>query len=72
MTDKNDILRQIEAGLGSEGSTQLALAMLDELKANGGIQFWADSGYQFTDEDEFTSTENTYFQRALQVVLEDQ
>jgi hypothetical protein len=46
MTDKNDIIRQIEDLLGPEGSRDLAEAMLPILKRRGYVTFDADSGYE--------------------------
>jgi hypothetical protein len=47
MTARRDILRQIEEGLGSEGSPEIAEQMLDALQTAGAIGFDAQDGYSF-------------------------
>lgn len=49
MTTKTDITRQIEELLGSEGSPELAAAMLERLEAADAVTFDAARGYQMAD-----------------------
>lgn len=49
MTDKRDITRQIEELLGSEGSTEMAAAMLERLETMNAVVFDPAAGYTMTD-----------------------
>lgn len=62
MTTKTDITRQIEELLGSEGSPELAAAMLERLEAVEAVTFDAARGYQMTD------TFDAFFDAALTAV----
>ncbi len=46
MTDRDDITRQVEELLGSEGSHELAELMVGRLIEVGGIEFDAQIGYE--------------------------
>ena len=56
MTNRNDITRQIEQLLGSDGSPEMAAALLPRLESTGAITFDASCGYQMADsfDDEFS------------------
>ena len=45
MTDKRNMISEIESLLGTEGTTELAAAMFDGLKAAGLIEFDGQTGY---------------------------
>jgi hypothetical protein len=45
VTDKREMLRQVEEGLGSEGSRELAKHMFDVLEEHGRITFDPVNGY---------------------------
>ena len=45
MTDKRNMISEIERLLGTEGTTELAAAMFDALKAAGLIEFDGQTGY---------------------------
>jgi hypothetical protein len=51
MTDRNEIIRQVEERLGSGGTPRLAEAMFIELKDLGYIVFDPALGYMFEDEE---------------------
>lgn len=55
MTNRNDITRQVEELLGSDGSPEMAAALLPHLEDAGAITFDADRGYEMTEsfDDEF-------------------
>jgi hypothetical protein len=45
MTNRNDMIRQIEEMLGGEGSPEMAEAMFNQLKAAGDVTFDAARGF---------------------------
>lgn len=52
MTDRNDIVRQIEEKLGHAGSREIAIEMLDIMAESGEATFDATNGYQIVPIDE--------------------
>lgn len=69
MTDKNEILRQIEGQLGDQGSRELAVEMFDLLECTGYITFSGDFGYAYDSPDEWNW--QTMLRRADQNISPD-
>lgn len=65
MTDRNDIIRQIEELLGSEGSPEMAAALLPHLESAGAITFDASRGYEMAEnfDHEFAVVLSTVIER---------
>lgn len=57
MTDRNNITRKIEELLGSDGSPEMAAALLPHLESAGAITFDAARGYEMAEsfDDEFAA-----------------
>jgi len=66
MTDRRDIIRQVEEMLGSEGSNEMAAQMLVELRSSGIIKFDEQSGYTLNQDCE------SAWDAALQKVIVEQ
>jgi hypothetical protein len=52
VTDKNNMIRQVEELLGSEGTHEDAVRMFDALRTAGTITFDATSGFEMAEVDE--------------------
>lgn len=51
-TDRNQIRALVEAGLGSDGSTEIAERVTEALVASGGIIFDGQDGYSLVADDQ--------------------